>query len=112
VCPCDPAAVGLGTLEGAEVKPLYLHLCGEYFDQIKAGTKLEEFRLASTWTRRIGTQAFSKIVLLRGYPRNGDNSRRIERAWNSYRIKEITHPHFGPDPVLVLAIDVSKEVAS
>lgn len=27
-----------------------------------------------------------------------------------YVLKQITHPHFGPDPVLVFALDVSHNI--
>ena len=87
---------------------LTLPLKGEYFDAIKSGEKIEEYRLCSEfWGRRIEGKQFDRIVLTRGYPKSDDQSRRMVRPWRGYVVKEITHPHFGPDPVRVYAIAVN-----
>ena len=87
---------------------LTLPLKGEFFDAIKNGTKLEEYRLCTEfWERRIEEKKIDRIVLTRGYPKRGDESRRMVRPWRGYTIKEITHPHFGDDPVRVYAIVVN-----
>lgn len=89
---------------------LTLPLKGEYFDQIKAGTKPEEFRLVTPyWRRRLEGRTFDRIELTLGYPLRDDDARRLVLPWKGYRITTITHPHFGPDPVDVYAIDVSPE---
>lgn len=87
---------------------LHLSLKGEYFDQIKAGTKPEEFRLCNAyWSKRLIGRSYTQIELAKGYPKAGDTERRILRKWSGYTIKTMQHPHFGPDPVTVFAIDVS-----
>lgn len=69
---------------------LHLALKGEYFDAIKAGTKIEEFRLLNAyWRRRLVARDYDLLVLMRGYV-----------------VKTITHPHFGPEPVEVFALNV------
>lgn len=89
-------------------KVLTLPLNGVYFDQIKAGTKAEEYRLCTAyWTKRLVGNGFESIVLTRGYPKRDDHSRRLTLPWQGYTRKTITHPHFGPDPVEVFAIDVN-----
>ncbi|KAB1444162.1 ASCH domain-containing protein [Bordetella bronchiseptica] len=91
---------------------LHLALKGEYFDAIKAGTKVEEYRLCTPyWKKRleIPFELYDRIVLTRGYPAKGDESRRLLLPWQGYSIKSITHPHFGPDPVMVYAIKVAQE---
>ena len=88
---------------------LHLALKGEYFDAIKAGTKTEEYRLCNRhWINRLEKPPghYDRIVLTRGYPRRDDAERRLVLPWQGYTIKTITHPHFGPDPVTVYAIDV------
>jgi len=65
---------------------LHLPLKGEYFDQIVSGEKVEEYR----------------------YPKKTDTSRRAEFPWRGCQLKTITHPHFGPDPVKVYAIEVRR----
>jgi hypothetical protein len=87
---------------------LTLPLKAEYFDDIKAGTKPLEFRLANAyWTKRLLNRTFSKVVLTRGYPKANDASRRLIRAWRGCVLMTITHEHFGPIPVTVFGIDVS-----
>lgn len=48
---------------------LVLPLKDIYFNQIKAGTKAEEFRLCTPyWRRRLEGRTFDRIVLTLGYP--------------------------------------------
>lgn len=90
-----------------DLKPLILPLKEEYFRLIEAGVKGEEYRLCTPhWQQRLVGRRYSKIVLTLGYPKKDDVSRRIERPWRGYVRKTITHPHFGPTPVEVFAIDV------
>lgn len=89
---------------------LTLPLRGEYFDAIKAGDKTEEYRLCTEfWEKRIEEKRIDQIVLTRGYPKRTDQSRRMVLPWRGYEIKEITHPHFGPNPVRVYAINVNSK---
>lgn len=86
---------------------LVLPLKDIYFNQIKAGTKTEEFRLVTPyWRRRLESRTYDRIVLTLGYPKREDTARRLIRPWRGYRVTTITHPHFGPDPVQVFAINV------
>lgn len=87
---------------------LHLSLKREYFEQIRNGEKWFEYRLCNDyWRKRLDARgAYEQIVLTLGYPTRDDHSRRITRPWRGYAIKTITHPHFGPDPVQVYAIDV------
>jgi hypothetical protein len=82
---------------------------GEYFDQIKAGTKTEEYRLCTPyWCRRLVGRTFDQIELSRGYAaRNGTLENFLTLPWRGHKFKTITHPHFGPKPVVVFAINVS-----
>lgn len=80
---------------------------GVYFDQMKAGTKTEEYRLVTPhWSKRLSGRVYDTIVLTRGYPARDDAERRLEVPYLGYEVKTITHPHFGPDPVEVFAIKV------
>jgi hypothetical protein len=93
---------------------LQLALKGEYFDAIRDGTKTEEYRLANAyWTRRLYWDAageyrklYKSLILTRGYPTAGDPDRTLEFPWRGFTRKTITHPHFGPEPVEVFAIEV------
>lgn len=86
---------------------LHLNLKGEYFDQIKAGTKTHEFRLCEKWAKRLEGKVFDRIFVKRGYPKREDISKIIERPWRGYELKTITHPHFGAEPVDVFTIRVN-----
>jgi hypothetical protein len=87
---------------------LTLNLKGQYFDQIKNGTKTEEYRLRKPfWAKRLEGRHYGQIIIVRGYAAKGDQEKRIERPWRGFAIKTIIHPHFGPDPVSVYAIKVS-----
>ena len=95
------------------MKTLHLPLKREYFDAIQAGAKAEEYRLCTPhWRKRLEGREFDQVVLTLGYPARADQARRLVRAWRGYTIKEnFVHPHFGPDPVTVFAIDVSEPAA-
>lgn len=86
---------------------LILPLKAEYFDAIRDGTKNEEFRLRNDyWRRRLLGRSFDRIVLTKGYPKRDDTSRRLVLPWRGYVYRTLTHPHFGPSPVEVFAINV------
>ena len=86
---------------------LHLNLKVEYYEDIKAGTKLYEFRLWSKWQRKLEGKDFQRVFVKKGYPKRGDMARIIERPWRGYELQTITHPLFGPEPVLVAAIRVN-----
>lgn len=86
---------------------LHLALKKEYFDAVRDGSKTHEYRLISPhWVKRLVCRKYDSIVLTLGYPARGDHSRRLVRPWRGYTTQTITHPHFGPRPVHVFAIEV------
>ncbi|EJM1499106.1 ASCH domain-containing protein [Escherichia coli] len=91
---------------------LQLAVNGEYFDQMKAGEKTEEYRLVNPyWIKRLmagfNQREYDRLIITRGYPRKDDVDRRIDIPYDGYEVKVITHPHFGPEPVKVFAIRVN-----
>lgn len=91
------------------MRTLHLPLKREYFEAIRDGTKVEEYRLCTPyWQKRLYSPlgSYDQIVLTLGYPARDDHARRLVLPWNGYTIKTITHPHFGPEPVEVFAINV------
>lgn len=89
---------------------LQLAVNGEYFDAMKDGSKVEEFRLTTPyWEKRLLDRDYDRLIITRGYPSRDDQSRRIDIPYNGYEIKTITHPHFGDQPVNVFAIKVNLE---
>ena len=96
---------------GVHLPELHLNLKGEYFHGIDDGSKSEEYRLVTPhWIKRLEGKQFSAVVVKLGYPKADDESRIRRRVWKGVTRKTITHPHFGPDPVEVFAIDVSEAI--
>ena len=88
-----------------------LHVKGKYFDDIKAGAKLFEYRLCTDyWRKRLHLKCYDRVVICKGYPSRDDMDRRINFPWRGYEEQTITHEHFGPDPVRVFAIKLEMEV--
>lgn len=94
------------------VKPLVLHLKREYWQAIKNGQKIEEYRERGPyWGKRLRNREYSEIQLLLGYPRRGDTTKTLRRKWNGYKERTlIDHPLWGKGCVPVFVIDVSQEV--
>lgn len=88
---------------------LRLNLKREYWEAIRAGEKIYEYRLATPyWLIRLGVRKYSEVHLCLGYPNRGETERVLKRKWTGVPpIVEITHPHFGNKPVKVFAIDVT-----
>lgn len=90
---------------------LQLALKAEYFEAIRDGRKPEEFRLCTPyWHKRLTGRHYEHLVLTLGYPQKADEKRRLTLPWRGYVVKTITHPHFGPSPVQVFAIQVAPSV--
>jgi len=85
---------------------LHLHLTFKYFDEIKAGTKPEEYRRADKWLHKLEGKEFDGIRLYRGYEKAGPDTL-MDKPWRGFTLKTITHPHFDNVPTLVCAIPVA-----
>ncbi|MCR7874499.1 ASCH domain-containing protein, partial [Pseudomonas aeruginosa] len=88
---------------------LTLPLQRQYFEAIRDRRKPLEYRLVTPyWRKRLEGRTYDAIELTCGYPKRDDKARRITLPWKGYTIIEnFTHPHFGPDPVTVFAINVA-----
>lgn len=92
---------------------LYLPLKKKWFDKIKSGEKLEEYRDGSNsfyWANRLRERTkisdgwkygdfkhFDRLVFTLGYPKNGDTSRRLEFKNPKIKIGE-GRPEWGAEP--------------
>ncbi|EOW6060623.1 hypothetical protein [Escherichia coli] len=86
-------------------KDLHLNLKGEYFHAIRAGKKVEEYRLYNDyWRKRLEGREYERLIIKLGYPASHEAHRIINLPYFGYEVKTITHPLFGPDPVKVFAI--------
>jgi len=89
------------------MRVLTLPLKSVYFDQIKAGTKTQEFRLCTPfWHKRLEGKSFDFVTITKGYPARDDADRRLMFPWAGYETKTIQHEHFGPVAVEVFAINL------
>lgn len=89
---------------------LILNLKKEYFEQIKVGTKKEEYRLCTSyWQKRIEGKSFDKVIVKLGYPKSTEKEKILIFHWNGYERKKIIHKHFGSSEVEVYAIKLIKE---
>jgi hypothetical protein len=92
---------------------LVLPVKGIYFLQMKAGTKLFEYRLRTPyWRRRLEGLDYAGLCVTLGYPAAGDAERRLQLPWLGYEEQTITHEFFGPDPVEVFAIRIAAHGAA
>jgi len=89
---------------------LTLNLNKKYFEEIKVGSKVEEYReVKEYWKKRLSKE-FDEIHIKLGYPKRKDHSKLLKFLWNGYKVKEILHPHFGDKKIKVYAIDLSKKI--
>jgi hypothetical protein len=67
---------------------LTLHLKETFFQEIRRGTKTEEYREATFyWRQHIQGETFDVIEICNGYPRRGDVENRMWFRYEGYRIE-------------------------
>ena len=90
---------------------LTLRLKGKWWHQIKSGEKTVELRLATDyWRKRLIGREYDEIHIWHGYPESTATEKLIVRKWTCVAKETVKHEEFGPEPVEVFVIDVSKEV--
>lgn len=88
---------------------LILNVKTEYFNEIKSGQKIKEYRLVNDyWNRRLAGKKFDNVIIRLGYSKAGDSSREMIFQFRGYDIETISHKHFGEKPVQVYAIILEK----
>ena len=93
-------------MDTTRIKYLFLILKGEYFDEILAGRKPEEFRAVTEyWKRRIEGREYETILFQRGYR---SDAPRMEVEYLGYDIKQLTHKHFGDQETPVYALKLGE----
>ncbi|MFA4928254.1 MAG: hypothetical protein WC558_07040 [Patulibacter sp.] len=110
-----PECGGTGRIK-KELHDLVLHVKKIYFDQIKSGEKIEEYReVKPYYKKRLEDKEFSGVIIIWGYPSRHTDENTIVFPWNGFTKKSITPittgtvSIFGPDPVEVYAIVLNKE---
>lgn len=91
-------------------KVLRLPVKAEYFNQIKVGTKTEEYReVKEYWGKRI-VKEWEEVWITLGYPSSSEQVKIIKFKWTGYEIKKITHKEFGNKEVEVYAIKLEERI--
>ena len=81
---------------------LFMTIKRQYFDEIKAGTKTEEYRLVKPhWVNKLVGKEYTHIIFQNGYSRNAP---RIEAEYLGYEVKNFKHEFFGNEDVSVFAL--------
>jgi hypothetical protein len=92
----------------ANVKTLILPLKRKWFEQVKSGEKVEEYRLRNAyWSRRLSGKTFDRIILTLGYPKKGCSDRRIELPWRGCVEKNVISEEWNNQPMDVFAIKLN-----
>lgn len=89
------------------MRVLTLNVKTEYFDAIRDGVKTEEYRLVKPYWQKRLEKPFNEVHILCGYPRKDDVSKRLVFPYRGWTKKEVTHKHFGSEPVQVFAIQLA-----
>jgi hypothetical protein len=87
---------------------LVLAVKREYFEAIKSGEKVEEYRaIGGRWDKRM-RNVYDEVWITLGYPRHDQADRWLGFKWAGVEVKSITHELFGPTPVDVYAIKLTE----
>jgi hypothetical protein len=90
---------------------LILHVKKKYFDQIKSGEKIEEYRIKKPyWTARLENKRFDGVGIYHGYPTWHETcpDNYIEFNYCNIETRLINHPEFGSEDVMVYIIKLVK----
>lgn len=91
-------------------KILRLAVKREYFNQIKEGTKTEEYRVIKEyWGKRI-VKEYDEVWITLGYPSSSEQDKIIKFKFTGYEEKEIVHKEFGNKPTKVYAIKLEERI--
>lgn len=87
-----------------KLKVLRLAVRKEYFYEIKAGIKKEEYRLIKPyWIKRLSTK-YDEVWITCGYPKKTETDKILKFKYNGFYIKKINHKEFGDSEIEVYAI--------
>lgn len=87
-----------------KLKVLRLAVRKEYFYEIKAGIKKEEYRLIKPyWIKRLSNK-YDEVWITCGYPKNCEADKILKFKYNGFYIKKINHKEFGNSEIEVYAI--------
>lgn len=84
----------------------------EYFEAIKSGEKIDEFRLVNDyWKKRLFDKDYDTVTITLGYPKKGDKDREITSRYIGFTVECIQHKEWGYAEAVVFAIPVGMHPA-
>lgn len=90
-------------------KILHLNVDAKYWNQVKSGEKIDEFRLVNDfWKKRLLNKDFDLIHYKLGYPSSSDYDKILIFEFDGIKEITITHEKFGKNPVNVFAISLRR----
>ena len=88
------------------MKKLFLNIKKTYFEQIRNGTKTEEYRLYKPyWIKKILNRDYTHLIFRNGYSRNAPE---IQVEYLGYEIKKLTREFFGNEEVTVFVLKIGE----
>lgn len=78
---------------------LHLHVTYKYYDQIKRGEKVEEYRIVEKWRGQIEGRDYKTLRIWKAY-----TSEFMDFPYRTPEIRTMMHEHFGAEPVTVYAL--------
>lgn len=92
------------------MKVLRLAVRKEYFEQIKAGIKKEEYRLIKPyWIKRLAKE-YDQVWITLGYPKKIEKEKVLKFKYAGFCSKKINHKEFGISDVEVYAIKLGEKI--
>lgn len=93
------------------IKILKIPVKKEYFEQIKAGTKKEEYRLFKEyWRKRLENKNYDEVWITLGYPSKAEKNKILKFKYIGYIKKIIQHKEFGDFPVEIYSIKLKQRI--
>jgi hypothetical protein len=88
---------------------LSLAVKGRWFEEIKAGTKQDEYRLCTTfWNKRLSDRAYDDILITIGYPRRDDHAKRLLFEFDGVRMEKVISPEWDNVEQSCFAVSLRK----
>lgn len=91
---------------------LHLHAKKKYWEEVRDGKKLEEYRKFDLKLLRRLLIGFDLINYHLGYPSKEQKERTLVFKWNGFYDTKIKHEIFGQKPIHAFVIDLSKKITS
>jgi hypothetical protein len=88
---------------------LILAVKGRWFEEIKAGTKQDEYRLCTTfWHKRLSDRIYDDIEITLGYPRRDEPAKRLLFEFDGVTMEQVVSPEWDNVEQSCFAVSLRK----